>query len=708
MASEFLAIGTTGLTLTAHFFRLSDGQVWNGTTYAEPSSVNAATLAGYRTALTEVQDSAGNCVGYELAIPAGIVVPVHVAVYSAGGTTETWSGEYDPQIAQILEDTGTTLVTHLTAVQRQISNESHRGRWRSFVKSGSNPLAFPTSTGDNPCNPHVFRWTSGAYSYIALYTPYVDTPALYEQPFIARSTDGITWVETGVTNPIVPVGGAGSWNEIYTIDPDMVYSADHSKWFMVAAGNAVTPSEAMIGLWSSTDGLTWTAYSGSAVDGNTAPVIISANGTTGQAWEFYLGLSMLRCPTIFYESGTFYVYYCAYNVAPAAGDAMSIGLVTFTVNVSTGNVENFARNAVNPLIVLPEDEEYYPGGSHISICKSGSTYFMYISRARKHLTYASGATNRVACLLTATSLTGTWTYRGPVLDVGEPGEWDSAQIHLFSPVTLQTKIVELQGGAIKAYYSGRKDGAGVSMDIGIANGYAMATDVNITTDAILADTAELQTDWTNGGRLDLILDATLVAAAGSSGEGSYTGTLTVNNGSTGLEGVVVNARRGGVLKATGSTNASGQITDWVFGAYTYDLAVRLDGYQPETDTITVSASAWTKTISLTQLSITAPSAPGLCTVQFRVYQAGTAVAGAVCTAKLMGLNQASDGTILSNQEVSDTTDSLGVAELELVQVGSIVKGNGVYRISVEIDGKPVAGTKTTIPNQSTILFEDIL
>jgi hypothetical protein len=111
---------------------------------------------------------------------------------------------------------------------------------------------------------------------------------------------------------------------------------------------------------------------------------------------------------------------------------------------------------------------------------------------------------------------------------------------------------------------------------------------------------------------------------------------------------------------------------------------------------------------LTQLSITAPSAPELCTVQFRVKKSGTAVEGAVCKANLAGINQAADGTILSNQELSDTTDSLGVAELELVQIGSIVKGCGIYSITVEIDGKPVASVKTTIPNQSTILFEDLL
>lgn len=198
------------------------------------------------------------------------------------------------------------------------------------------------------------------------------------------------------------------------------------------------------------------------------------------------------------------------------------------------------------------------------------------------------------------------------------------------------------------------------------------------------------------------------AAGNPIGEGAYTGTLTVDDGATGLEGVVVNARRGGVLKASGTTDASGEITDWVFGAYTYTFAARLAGYQPETDTLAVTGDAWTKTISLTAISITAPSAASLCTVQFRVQLSGVAVEGAVCKAKSLGINQASDGVILSNAESSDTTDALGIAELELVQKGSIVKGSGLYKIWVEIAGQPVASVETSIPNQATILFEDML
>ena len=100
--------------------------------------------------------------------------------------------------------------------------------------------------------------------------------------------------------------------------------------------------------------------------------------------------------------------------------------------------------------------------------------------------------------------------------------------------------------------------------------------------------------------------------------------------------------------------------------------------------------------------------PTLCTVQFRVNLSATPVSGAVCKARLVGVNQASVATILSNEESSDTTDALGEAELSLVQENSFVKGSGIYTIEVESGGKPVANKQTTIPSQNTVFFADLL
>jgi len=232
-----------------------------------------------------------------------------------------------------------------------------------------------------------------------------------------------------------------------------------------------------------------------------------------------------------------------------------------------------------------------------------------------------------------------------------------------------------------------------------------------TSDVANAAAAATKTLMESAGSTIYTTAANVAGLTGASGgEGALTGTITIDDGAgNGLEGAVVQARRGGVLIASGTTDADGKITGWVLAEYTYDLAVRLAaGYQPKTDTLTVTADAWSKSISLTAIEFTTPADATLCTLQFRILLSNAPVSGAVCKARLLGTNQASDGTLLSNAESSDTTDASGVAELQLVQKGQIVKGSGIYRITVEIAGKPVASVETTIPNQSTCLFSDLL
>jgi hypothetical protein len=191
---------------------------------------------------------------------------------------------------------------------------------------------------------------------------------------------------------------------------------------------------------------------------------------------------------------------------------------------------------------------------------------------------------------------------------------------------------------------------------------------------------------------------------GGSGSGARTVVITVNDGSDPLESATVRMTQ--TFTYTASTDASGECTFNLDDA-TYTVAISKSGYTYSGTTLVVDGDE-TATYSMSELSISAPAAANLCTVQFRVKLSNTAVEGAVCKAKLLGINQATDGTILSNAESSDTTDSDGIAELQLVQKGDIVKGDGVYKMWVEISGEPVASVETTIPNQSTCLFEDLL
>lgn len=191
----------------------------------------------------------------------------------------------------------------------------------------------------------------------------------------------------------------------------------------------------------------------------------------------------------------------------------------------------------------------------------------------------------------------------------------------------------------------------------------------------------------------------------NTGTGARTVTVTVNDGSDPLESARVRFTKGAATYVQ-STDASGNAT-FNLDDGTYTVAISLVGYTYAGSSQVVDGDE-TPTYSMTALTITAPSAATLCTVQFRVKTGNTAVSGAVCKAKLQGINHASDGTIQSNAESSDTSDADGIAELQLVQKSSIVKGSGIYKMWVEIDGNPVSSVERTIPNQSTFLFEDLL
>ncbi len=204
-------------------------------------------------------------------------------------------------------------------------------------------------------------------------------------------------------------------------------------------------------------------------------------------------------------------------------------------------------------------------------------------------------------------------------------------------------------------------------------------------------------------------DARLALAGG----GNWAGTITITDAVTQqpIAGASVSARQAGTLVATGVTGVSGQVTDWTLNSGNYEVSVRAAGYQPTTSSLLVSGDGWATTLALTVLptvEITPPQTPDLCTVQFRIYHNGIPRAGIVCHARLLGSNQAVDGTVLSTVEQTAVTNEDGIAELQLVRRDAIAKGSGVYRLWVTDGRRDISRVETVIPSQATVLYEDLL
>lgn len=315
-------------------------------------------------------------------------------------------------------------------------------------------------------------------------------------------------------------------------------------------------------------------------------------------------------------------------------------------------------------------------------------------------TVESAVGGDVAFGIKVTGMTGALSIVGSVIWCENPqvGDTEDAIAVSFSGDATKEGSLHLSGCHVYA----RCDGAGDPFTLTQATAGTLQVDdtlydktltsgtiTDIEND-IVTDTGELQTDWTDSGRLDLILDATGKTGADSdtletlsdqidtlsalSGGGAFTGTLTVDDGATGLQGVVVNARLGGILQATGTTDVNGQITNWAFDANTFDLASQISGYQPSTDTLVVTADAWTKTVSLTLIAITAPpNASTITGVTTAVDEEGVAESGVSISVQILA-GPGTAGLAYDSADWTETSDGSGIVQFAGLVKGALYKG----------------------------------
>jgi predicted GH43/DUF377 family glycosyl hydrolase len=317
-----------------------------------------------------------------------------------------------------------------------------------------NPLNIPRYNGRGPVHPDVIYFPDGkdGYKYWMVYTPH--PPPTAELPSIVRSNDGITWTDSGISNPVLPAGSPGQWDSSHLADPDIVYVSDFHKWFMVYAGAQASRSgkfsarycNSTIGLAYSNDGKTWTK-AGILVDSTASYEHFSDTDEKATSQ-----------PSLMYENGVFYLWYVtAVDVDGASylpNNRRRLLLATFAWDNTNKVVTGFTRDSGNPIFVPAQDADFQSGLGHAKVVKYGSTYYMYCVRER--------VTSPDKCELALfTSVDKkTWINRGRVLARGTRGAWDDTYVYRASPVVDQTGTIVLFSGALHLYYSGyRSNGA---------------------------------------------------------------------------------------------------------------------------------------------------------------------------------------------------------------------------------------------------------
>lgn len=337
---------------------------------------------------------------------------------------------------------------------RQLGGGPSCPNFEGFEKYTGNPLTLPFYGADGVVHPDVIYFPDGVdgYKYWMVYTPY--PPNDKENPSIVRSNDGINWVDTDITNPVIAHAG---W--VWSADPDMIYIASFNKWFMVWMGNTGSYHYKIAFAYSS-DGKNWTEYDGVTINGNTNPVILNGEDDNGEAWEYDTGpISRLGYPTLLYEDGIFYLFYGSLD--GNANNRGKMGYATFTWNNETNDIENFQRYASNPIMYLDADGEFKSGHGHYDISKYNNTYYIYCVREML------GSSNFELALVTSTDKIN-WTNRGKVLGRGSSGEWDDNHVYRSSTVTDGVGNVVLFSLKVKLYYSGYE------VSVGPKIGYALS------------------------------------------------------------------------------------------------------------------------------------------------------------------------------------------------------------------------------------------
>ena len=174
---------------------------------------------------------------------------------------------------------------------------------------------------------------------------------------------------------------------------------------------------------------------------------MTGNESGVSSWEtmLYGGniVSAFGYPAMFFENGTFYLYYG--TVFPD-NNRGPIGLATFTWNNNTNNIENFARNANNPIINLSEDSIFKSGVGHMDASYYNGTYYMYIVRQ------LLGTTTHEVALLTSTDKIN-WNDNGKMIQSGNSGEWTDTHTYRGSLLTSGIGEVVILSGNVTFYYS---------------------------------------------------------------------------------------------------------------------------------------------------------------------------------------------------------------------------------------------------------------
>lgn len=289
------------------------------------------------------------------------------------------------------------------------------GSWVDGAEVGSEPVShfndfydnrsyfdLPGGTNGEAVHPDVLYFPAGedGYKFWLYYTP---MPSTYEFVSLVRSNDGETWVEDGVSNPILEEreSGWGSGGNKLLADPDVVKVG--SNWYLYFTGKDVVSGFNEIGYATSSDGKSWT-FGG--------PCITEADFETATGQD----IDSLTSPSVVYRTSntTFYLYFCVSEV----GGAHNSKTVVYYATSPDGTTYTVQSGR---LLIPGGPGEWYSGDAfhHINVWQHSDGNLYMVGHSFDGLLWRY----KIGVAVSSDYTSWTRSNRSPILN-GDEDDWD--------------------------------------------------------------------------------------------------------------------------------------------------------------------------------------------------------------------------------------------------------------------------------------------
>lgn len=217
----------------------------------------------------------------------------------------------------------------------------------------------------------------------------------------------------------------------------------------------------------------------------------------------------------------------------------------------------------------------------------------------------------------------------------------------------------------------------------------------------------------NGVAIDNVPSAAEIAEAIGAGDGDRVVVITVRNDASEVvpnAKVTIQTAAGATIAGrTLNTNSSGVAQFNLDDGSYKGLVTTTSGYETHTaQAFTVDEDEEPVTLTITRTTISDPPDAGVCRLAAYVFWNDEPVSGATVSARLKGINQGTDGKLMSRVAKEATTNSSGLATLDLIQGGEFVDGDGVYVIEAVHNRNVIWQIESAMPDEAQANVEDLI